>query len=139
MQIDMGAALPLGLSAADAVETPLPAGLQPTFAERARKIRVGSCAPEHGCEDGAPFPAQQPGQLVDLEPEILCRIPGLRKSEVRLARLEERADGEIGLAGPPAIDRGLADAGFCRNRLERHARIAPLGQNREGGPQDRIL
>jgi hypothetical protein len=51
----------------------------------------------------------------------------------------EGGGGEIGLAGPAAIDGGFADAGGDGDVIERHAGVALFGEVAEGDFEDAAL
>jgi hypothetical protein len=52
-------------------------------------------------------------------------------------KLVERVGDQLLLPGPTTVDRVPADAGALRDRLDRRAQEAALGQQLEGGVYDR--
>ena len=71
--------------------------------------------------------------------QVAAQAAGVRQRvRVRVLGADRVEDDLLLAARPAAIDRGLADARPGRDRLDRHAVVADLGDERDRGPQDRL-
>ncbi len=76
------------------------------------------------------------GGLADHGEQVAAQRAGVRRGRLGVRVQADRVGDEGVLAGPAAVDRRLAHAGGRGDRVDRHALIADLGEERERGVAD---